>query len=67
MQLLPFLPWYPVYGGLLLFSAILLAIWIILQIEKSRELSLVKLIISIVFMALATGLGIQLILVAIGI
>lgn len=62
MQWLPFLPWYPVYGGLLLLFAILLSIWVVYNVEKTPQLPWAKLIIAIIIIGLAFGLGLHLIL-----
>lgn len=64
MQFSLFLPWYPVYGGLLIALAVLIGIWLIYIVEKAREPPKVKIIIAIILIALACGFGVQFILVA---
>lgn len=64
MQFSLFLPWYPVYGWLLIALAVLIGIWLIYIVEKAREPPKVKIIIAIILIALACGFGVQLILVA---
>lgn len=66
MQWTSFLPYYPVYGLLLLLFAVLIGIWFVFHVEKSRQLSWVKLILAIILIALSSGVGLQLILVAAG-
>lgn len=63
MQWSLFLPWYPVYGALLIAFGILLAIWLVYIVEKARQPPWLKLIIAIILIALAIGFGLQLILV----
>jgi len=67
MQWLPFLAWYPAYGILLLVGAVLLGIWLILQVEKSPQLSWPKLALVIFVIALSSGLGVHLILLGLGV
>lgn len=64
MQFSLFLPWYPVYGWLLIALAVLIGIWLIYIVEKAREPPKVKIIIAIILIALACGFGVQFILVA---
>jgi hypothetical protein len=64
MQFSLFLPWYPVYGGLLFALAILITIWLIYIIEKAREPPKLKIIFAIILIALACSFGLQFILVA---
>ena len=67
MQLASYLPYYPVYGLLLLLSAALIGIWLVFHVEKSRQLSWLKLTFAIILIALSSGVGLQLILVAAGV
>ncbi len=62
MQWSLLLPWYPVYGGLLITIAILIAFWVVYIVEKARQLPWLKLIIAIILIAIAFGFGLQLIL-----
>jgi hypothetical protein len=64
MQWSLILPWYPVYGTLLIAFGILLAIWLVYIVEKTRQPPWVKMIIAIFIIALSVGFGIQLILVS---
>jgi hypothetical protein len=66
MQWLPFLPWYPAYGVLLLVAAVLIGVWLVLQVEKAPRLSWPKVCFGVFLIALACGLGVQLILLALG-
>ncbi len=66
MQWAPFLPYYPVYGLLFLLFAALIGIWLVFHVEKSRQLSLIKLVLAIILIALSSGVGLHLILVAAG-
>jgi hypothetical protein len=66
MQWAPFLPYYPVYGLLLLLSAVLIGIWLVFHVEKSRQLSWLKLVVAILLIALSSSMGLQLILIAAG-
>ncbi len=66
MQWTPFLPYYPVFGLLLLLFAVLIGVWLVFHVEKSRQLSLLKLVLAIILIALSSGVGLQLILVAAG-
>lgn len=63
MQWSLILPWYPVYGAVLIAFGILLAIWLVYVVEKARQPSWAKIIFAIFLIALAVGFGIQLILV----
>lgn len=67
MQWTSFLPYYPTYGLLLLLFAVLISVWLVFHVEKSRQLSWVKLILAIFLIALSSGVGLQLILVAAGV
>lgn len=66
IQWLWLLPWYPAYGILLLVAAVLIGIWLVLHVEKSPRLSWPKLGLAIFLIALACGVGVHLILVALG-
>ncbi len=60
------LPWYSVYGALLIAFGIILAIWLVYMVEKARQPPWSKMIIAIIFIALAVGFGVHLILVQLG-
>lgn len=62
MQFSQFLPWYSVYGGLLIAVAILIAIWLVYIVEKARQPPWAKIVLAIILIALATGFGLHLIL-----
>ena len=62
MQFAPFLPWYPLYGGLLITLAILLGIWLVYIVEKTPRLSWFKLILILLLIALSSGFGLHFIL-----
>ncbi len=64
MQWSLFLPWYPVYGGLLITFGILLAVWLVYIVEKARQPPWAKMIVAILIIALSVGFGIQLILIS---
>lgn len=66
MQWTPFLPYYAMYGILLLLFAVLIGIWLVFHVEKSRQLSLLKLVVGIILIAVSSGIGLQLILLAAG-
>jgi hypothetical protein len=66
MQWIPFLPWYPVYGGLFIFLAILIGIWFVMHIERSPELSWIRLVLSVALIAIFTGIGLHLIFLSLG-
>jgi hypothetical protein len=63
MQWSAFLPWFPVYGALLIAFGILLAIWLVYIVEKARQPPWVKMGIAIILIALAIGFGLHLILI----
>ncbi|MFX1565838.1 MAG: hypothetical protein ACFFCH_07605 [Promethearchaeota archaeon] len=63
MQWSLLLPWYPVYGGLLIAFGILLAIWLVYVVEKARQPPWAKMIIAIFLIAISVSFGIHLILV----
>jgi hypothetical protein len=63
MQWSLILPWYSVYGALLIAFGILLAVWLVYIVEKARQPPWLKMILVILLIALAVGFGIQLILV----
>lgn len=63
MQWSLLLPWYAVYGGLLIAFGIILSIWLVYIVEKARQPPWLKMIIAIIFIALACGLGLHLILI----
>ena len=67
MQWTSFLPYYPVYGLLLLLFAVLIGIWFVFHVEKSRQLSWPKLILAMILISLSSGVGLQLILAAAGV
>lgn len=62
MQFLAFLPWYPLFGGLLLALAILLGVWLVYIVEKTRQLPWFKLIILIFLIALSSSFGLHFLL-----
>jgi len=62
MQFAAFLPWFPVYGGLLIAAAILLGVWLVYIIEKTRRIQWFKVIVLILLIALSSGFGLHLIL-----
>jgi hypothetical protein len=62
MQFAALLPWFPVYGGLLIALAILLGIWLVYIVEKTRQLPWFKMIVLILLIALSSGFGLHLIL-----
>ncbi|MFX0169063.1 MAG: hypothetical protein ACFE89_06825 [Candidatus Hodarchaeota archaeon] len=62
MQFAPFLPWYPIFGGLLIALAILLGCWLVYIVEKTRRLPWMKLILLIFLIALSSSFGIHLLL-----
>jgi len=62
MQWALLLPWYPVYGALLIAFGILLAIWLVYIVEKARQPPWLKMIIAIILIALAIGFGVHLVL-----
>jgi hypothetical protein len=66
MQWASFLPYYPIYGVLLLLFAVLIGMWLVFHVEKSRQLSWPKLLVATLLVALSSGVGLQLILVAAG-
>ena len=66
MQWTPFLPYYAVYGILLILFAVLIGVWLVFHVEKSRQLSLLKLVVGIILIAVSSGIGLQLILLAAG-
>lgn len=66
MQWIPFLPWYPMFGGLLIFLAVLVGIWFIIHVEKAAQISWPKFILSIALIAFLAGMGFHLIAVALG-
>jgi hypothetical protein len=61
MQWSLLLPWYHVYGALLLAFGILLSIWLIYIVEKARQPSYFKMTVAILLIALAVGFGLHLI------
>lgn len=63
MQWSLFLPWYGVYGALLLAFGILLTIWLIYIVEKARQPPYLKMVIAIFLIAVAVGFGLQLLLI----
>jgi H+/Cl- antiporter ClcA len=58
-----FLPWYTVYGAILIVFGILLAVWLVYIVEKARQPPWLKMIIAIILIALAIGFGLHLIMV----
>jgi hypothetical protein len=62
MQFAAFLPWFPVYGGLLIAAAILLGAWLVYIVEKTRRIPWFKMIILILLIALSSGFGLHLLL-----
>jgi hypothetical protein len=66
MQWSLFLPWYHVYGILLIAFGILLSIWLVYVVEKARQPPWLKMIFAILLIALAIGFGLQFILVYLG-
>ncbi|MFW9830403.1 MAG: hypothetical protein ACFFD8_01305 [Candidatus Thorarchaeota archaeon] len=62
MQFSLLLPWYSVYGGLLIALAIMIVIWLVYIVEKARQPPWAKIILAIILIALATGFGLHLIL-----
>ncbi|MFW9933911.1 MAG: hypothetical protein ACFFDU_00085 [Candidatus Thorarchaeota archaeon] len=63
MQWSLFLPWYTVYGTILIVLGILLAVWLVYIVEKARQPPWLKMIIAIILIALAIGFGLHLIMV----
>ncbi|MFX1577538.1 MAG: hypothetical protein ACFFCF_10235 [Promethearchaeota archaeon] len=63
MQWSLFLPWYTVYGAILIVFGILLAVWLVYIVEKARQPPWLKMIIAIILIALAIGFGLHLIMV----
>jgi len=66
MQWSLLLPWYAVYGALLLAFGILLSIWLIYIVEKARQPPYLTMIAAILLIALAIGFGLHLILLYLG-
>jgi hypothetical protein len=63
MQWLHLLPWYPWYGGLLIAFAVILGIWLVYMVEKARQPPWGKMLAAIFLIALASGFGINFILI----
>ena len=63
MQWSLLLPWYAVYGALLLAVGLLLSIWLIYIVEKARQPPYLKMIGAIFLIAVAVGFGLHLILI----
>ncbi|MDO8055430.1 MAG: hypothetical protein Q6361_01075 [Candidatus Hermodarchaeota archaeon] len=62
MQSAALLPWFPVYGGLLIAAAILLGIWLVYIVEKTHRLPWFKMIVLILLIALSSGFGLHFLL-----
>ena len=62
MQFTAFLPWFPVYGSLLIAAAILLGVWLVYIVEKTRRLPWFKMIVLILLIALSSGFGLHFLL-----
>lgn len=62
MQFAIFLPWFPVFGGLLIAAAILLGAWLVYIVEKTRRIPWFKMIILILLIALSSGFGLHFLL-----
>ena len=63
MQWLHLLPLYPWFGGLLIAFAVILGIWLVYMVEKARQPPWGKMFVAIVLIALASGFGINFILI----
>jgi hypothetical protein len=66
MQWSLFLPYYHVYGILFILFAVFIGVWLVFHVEKARQLSLLKLVLGIIVIALSSGIGLHLILIAAG-
>jgi len=63
MQWSLFLPWYHVYGLLLIVLGLLLSIWLVYIVEKARQPPWLKMAFAILLIALAIGFGVQFLLI----
>ncbi len=63
MQWLHLLPWYPWFGVFLIAFAVILVIWLVYMVEKARQPPWGKMLVAIFLIALASGFGINFILI----